>query len=412
LDGKSNPEDCTVRHKLNPKEIESLPSGTYGDGNNLYLVVKGSGSRAYMLRYSWNGRPQKMGLGSVRDSSLSEARDAAIDANRLIAKGINPREDRDVKRYVEGSVLFGEFAEELRLKKEKGFKHKAHKAKWKRTVDTHSKPLHKKRIDLIDTNDVLAVLEPIWLATPVAARDVRQHLETIFSAANAAGHRKAENPALWKGNLEHLLPKSKRKGKVRGPHPSLAYEELPAFMAELAAIDTVGARMLETCILTIARTNEIINMRWPDIDMDKATWTVPRELMKMDRDHVVPLSHPVMKFLLLACETRFGDYVFPGRTRGEPMSNMTMLELLKDMRRTNITVHGFRATFRTWADEEMNFSNQAVEFCLAHVPGDEAEKAYRRRSMFGKRQQIMETWGSFATKPPSNVISTDGKRAA
>ena len=400
-----------MRQMLNPKEIESLLPGTYGDGNNLYLVVKGSGSRAYMLRYSWNGRPQKMGLGSIRDVSLSEARDAAIDANRLIAKGINPREARDEKRYAEGAVLFGNFAEELRLKKEAGFKHPAHKAKWKRTVSVHSKPLHKKRIDMIDTNDVLAVLEPIWLATPVAARDVRQHLETIFSAANAAGHRGAENPATWKGKLEHLLPKSKRKGKVRGPHPSLAYEELPAFMAELAAIDTVGARMLETCILTIARTNEIINMRWPDINMDKATWIVPRELMKMDRDHV-PLSHPVMTFLRSAFEARYGDYVFPGRARGEPMSNMTMLELLKEMQRTDITVHGFRATFRTWADEEMNFSNQAVEFCLAHVPGDEAEKAYRRRSMFGKRQQIMETWAAFATKPPTKVLNLDGKRAA
>jgi hypothetical protein len=276
-----------VRYKLNPKEIESLPPGTFGDGNNLYLVVKSSGSRAYMLRYSWNGRPQKMGLGSIRDVSLSEARDAAIDANRLIAKGINPRDDRDEKRYAVRRVCRGVAAQ-----KGKGFKHKAHKAKWKRTVNTHSKPLHKKRIDLIDTNDVLAVLEPIWLATPVAARDVRQHLEAIFSAANAAGHRKAENPALWKGNLEHLLPKSKRKGKVRGPHPSLAYEELPVFMAELAAIDTIGARMLETCILTCARTNEIINMRWSDIAMDKATWTLSRELMKVDRDHIVPLSYP------------------------------------------------------------------------------------------------------------------------
>jgi integrase len=345
---------------------------------------------------------------------LSEARDAAIDANRLLAKGINPREDRDEKRYAQGAVLFFDFAEALRLTKQEAFKHEAHKAKWKRTVHVHAKPLHKKRLDLIDTNDVLAVLKPIWIIKPVAARDVRQHLEVILSAAKAAGHRRkdSDNPARWKGNLEHLLPKSKRKGKVRGPHPSLAYEELSRFMAELAAIDTIGARMLETCILTCARTNEIINMRWPDIDMDKATWTLPRDLMKMDRDHVVPLSRPVMTFLRSAHETRFGDYVFPGRTRGEPMSNMTMLELLKDMRRTNITVHGFRATFRTWADEEMNFSNQAVEFCLAHVPGDQAEKAYRRRSMFQKRQQIMQAWGAFATKPPAKVVSIDGKRAA
>jgi len=401
-----------MKFRLNPKTIDKLPPGTHGDGNNLYLIVKPGGARAYMMRYYWQGKPQKMGLGSADKVTLADARDKAIDANRLLGKGINPRDDRDEKRNATDSVLFFSFAEALRLEKENGFKHRAHKDKWKRTVHVHAKPLHKRRIDLITTDDVVEVLKPIWLKTPVAARDVRQHLEMIFAAAKASGKRKAENPALWKGHLEHLLPKSKRKGKVRGPHPSLPYEELPAFMAELAAVDTVGARMLETCILTCARTNEIINMKWSDVDLDRATWTVPRELMKMDRDHVVPLSKPVMALLRSANEMRFGDYVFPGRTRGEPMSNMTMLELLKDMNRTDITVHGFRATFRTWADEETNFSNQAVEFCLSHIPGDEAEKAYRRRSMFAKRKQIMDAWAAFATKPLPSVIRMDGERAA
>ena len=396
--------------KLNPKQIDSLPPGTHGDGNNLYVVIKHSGARAYMLRYYWQGRPQKMGLGSTRDVLLTEARDQAIDANRLIAKGINPRDSRDEARRAEASVLFFDFAEELRLEKEKGFKHKAHRAKWKRTVTVHAKPLHKKRIDQITTADVQAVLKPIWMSTPAAARDVRQHLEAILSAAKAAGHRSGDNPAAWKDNLQHLLPKTKRKGKIRGPHKSLPYEELPGFMQELAAVDSIGARMLETCILTIARTNEIINMSWPDIDIDKAKWTLSGDIMKMDRDHVVPLSAPVVKTLRSAYEMRFGDYVFPGLRRGQPMSNMTMLELLKDMGRSGITVHGFRATFRTWADEELNFSNQAVEFCLAHVPGDEAEKAYRRRSMFKKREQIMAAWANFAYKPPAKVHSLDDHR--
>jgi integrase len=183
-------------------------------------------------------------------------------------------------------------------------------------------------------------------------------------------------------------------------------------MAELATKGCIGARMLETCILTCARTNEIINMKWSQIDLDKATWTLPAEMMKMDRDHIVPLSGPVMTFLQSAYEMRYGDYVFPGRNRGEPMSNMTMLELLADMGR-DVTVHGFRATFRTWADEETEFSNQAVEFCIAHVPGgDEAEKVYRRRSMLAKRKQIMDAWARFATKPPTQIISIESKQAA
>jgi integrase len=404
-------------NRINPKQINTLPAGTHCDGNNLYLVVKATGSRSYMLRYSWRGRMQKMGLGATDKIKITEARDAAIDANRLLVKGINPRDHRDEQRRAEsGGVLFYVFAEDLRLKREKGFKNKAHKAKWKYNVQTRFKPLHEKRLDLIETADVLSVLEPDWLRFPIAAKDARQHLEVILSAATAAWHRKpdAANPARWKGHLEHLLPKTRRKGKVKGPHSSLPYEELPAFMGRLARIDSTSARMLETTILTCARTSEIINMRWSDIDLESALWCVPRELMKMDRDHIVPLPRRVMAYLRSTYPARISDdgFVFPGRERGEAMSNMAMLELLKDMGRTDITVHGFRSTFKTWCDEETNFSNQAVEFCVAHVPGDEAEKAYRRRSMLAKRRQIMEAWAAFATKPLAKVIPIENRSAA
>jgi integrase len=269
------------------------------------------------------------------------------------------------------------------------------------------------RVDQMTTTDVLAVLKPIWLTVPVAARDVRQHIEAILSAAKAAGHRKGDNPAVWKDNLKHLLPKQPKKGSIRGLHKSLPYDEMAGFMRELAAIDTVGAQMLETCILTCARTNEIVNMRWSQIDKTKATGTVPASYMKMDKTHVVPLSRPVMTFLRNAYEMRFGDFVFPGRIRDASMSNMTMLELLNDMpRRDNITAHGFRATFTTWADEEMNFSNEAAEFRLAHIPGDEAEKAYRRGSMLKKREQIMAAWAIHCTKPPAKIISIDRRKRA
>ena len=185
-----------MQYRLNSKTIETLPPGTHSDGNNLYLVVKERGARSYMLRYQWRGRPQKMGLGSARDVLLKDARDKAIDANRLLAKGINPRDAREEERYAKDSVLFFDFAEELRLEKEQGFKNRAHKAKWKRTVHIHAKPLHQKRIDLITTDDVLGVLKPIWLKIPIAAKDVRQQLETIFAAAKARNRRSAENPAL------------------------------------------------------------------------------------------------------------------------------------------------------------------------------------------------------------------------
>jgi integrase len=402
-----------LKYKLNPKEIESLPPGTHSDGGNLYLVVKPSGSRSYVLRYYWQGKSQKMGIGSTGDISLANARDAAIDVNRLLAKGINPREAREAAA-TPAAVLFGDFAETFRQRIETGFKAEPHKAKWKFNIQIRFKPLHKKRIDQITSTDIVELLMPIWFKYPVAASDARQQLEAVFSAAKAAGHRKGENPAAWKDNLKHLMPKTKRKGKVRGPQKALPFEELPAFMAELARVDTVTARMLEVCILTASRTIEIRHMKWSNIDFDRALWRVPAALMKMDKDHVVPLSAPVMTFLRTAHEMRFGDFAFPGRTRGEPMSDMAMLTLLqRRMGRTGITVHGTaRACFKTWADEVTSFSNQAVEFCLAHVPGDEAEKAYRRGSMLAKRVQVMAAWAAFCTKPPAKVISIDQRKRA
>lgn len=394
------------KFKLNPKEIDSLPPGTHSDGGNLYLIVKPSGSRSYALRYFWQGKPVKMGLGAARDVTLAQTRDKAIDANRLLAKGINPREARDEQRRVENpAVLFVEFAEAHRLRITEGFKNEKHIWRWKFNIHTRFKPLHKKPIDQITTDDVVRLLLPIWIKYPVAAQEARQQLEAILSAAKAAGHRNGDNPAAWKDNLQHLMPKAKRKGKVRGPMKAVPFEELPAFMAELAAVDTVTARMLEVCILTCARTVEIRHMKWADLDLDRAQWRVPRELMKMDHDHVVPLSKPVMTFLKSAHEVRFGEFVFPGRTRDKPLSDMALLKLLQQDMKRDATVHGFRATLRTWADEEMNFSNQAVEFCLAHIPGTESERAYRRGSMLAKRVQIMAAWAAFATKPPAKVIS-------
>ena len=376
-----------IAFKLNPKEIDRLPPGTHADGNNLYLIVKPTGARSYALRYFWNKKPQKMGLGSTSEVTLAQARDKAIDANRLIAGGINPREARDAKRTVAiqpAVPTFHAFAEQHRLRIEQGFKNAKHKWRWWYNVNTRFAPLHARPIYQITTEHVVELLLPIWVKTPVAAKEARQQLEAILSAAKSAGHRKGENPAAWKDNLKNLMPKSKRKGRVRGPMKALPFEELPVFMAELAAVDTVTARMLEVCILTCARTVEIRNMKWSDIDLDRALWRVPRELMKMDYDHVVPLSRPVVTFLRKAHEIRYGDLVFPGRTRNKPMSDMTMLKLLQQDMKRDATVHGFRAAFRTWADEVTTFQNQAVEFCLAHIPGDEAEKAYRRRQHAGQ----------------------------
>jgi len=207
-----------------------------------------------------------------------EARDAAIDANRLIAKDINPREARDAERNAgTPSVAFLDFAEQHRLRIEKGFKNAKHIWRWKYNIQTRFKPLHAKPINQITTDDVVKQLEPIWIKYPVAAQEARQQLEAALAAAKAAGHLTGDNPASWRDKLKHLMPKAKRKGKVRGPMKALPFEELPAFMAELKESNTITARMLEICILTCARTIEIRHMKWDDIDFDRALWRVRPE---------------------------------------------------------------------------------------------------------------------------------------
>jgi integrase len=258
-------------------------------------------------------------------------------------------------------------------------------------------------VDEISTEDVLSVLKPIWSTKPEIASRVRGRIERVIDAAKAKGHRKDENPARWKGHLDQLLPKPKKLS--RGHHAALPFTDIPVFVAKLRCQGSISAAALEFCILTAARTGEVINARWGEIDFEARVWTVPATRMKMKREHRVPLSDRSIGILESILESKTGDFVFPGQRRGRPLSSMALEMVLRRMKAGGITVHGFRSSFRDWCGEATNFPRELAESSLAHVVGDATERAYRRGDALEKRRKLMAAWASFIeAKPGTNVV--------
>jgi integrase len=270
-------------------------------------------------------------------------------------------------------------------------------------------------VQAVDTSLVLKVLEPIWTAKPETASRVRGRLESILDFAKVRGERDGENPARWRGHLDKLLPAHSKVRQVEH-HAALPYAELPAFLASLREQEGIAARALEFLILTAARTGEVIGAQWNEIDLLDKTWTVPAARMKAHREHRVPLSTralAVLDEMQAARPDDTGDaFVFPGGKTGKPLSNMAFLMLLRRMDRGDLTAHGFRATFKTWASERTSFQNEIVEAALAHVIGGKVEQAYRRGDMFEKRRRLTQRWDMFCfAAPAQGVINIIGLRS-
>ena len=261
---------------------------------------------------------------------------------------------------------------------------------------------------------ILKVLEPHWRTKNETMSRVRGRIEAVLDFSSVRGYRAAgDNPARWSGWLSHALP---APGAIQKEvhHPALPFAEVPAFMAALAERDGVAARALELTILTASRTSETAQARWSEVDMAAKLWTVPAERMKSRRPHRVPLS-PRALAVLAVLPREAGGYLFPGTRKGDPISNMAMLALLKRMKRDDITVHGFRSSFRDWISENTNHANVVAEAALAHVIGDKVESAYRRGDMLAKRARLMNDWARFCSTPlPDTATVTPisaGRRA-
>jgi integrase len=247
-------------------------------------------------------------------------------------------------------------------------------------------------VGTIDTALVLKVLEPIWSTTPESASRIRGRLEAVLDFAKVRGLRSGENPALWKGHLDHALGGRSRAARIKH-HQAISYRDVGPFMAELRKRDGISARTLEFTILTAARTGEAIAAQWSEIDLSERLWTVPSERMKAGRVHRVPLSARVITSLEVLPQE--GNFVFPDARENKPLSNMAMLELMREMRGMGSTVHGFRSTFRDWAAEQTSYPNEMCEIALAHTLGDKTEAAYRRGDMMEKRRRLMQDWADF-----------------
>jgi integrase len=376
--------------KLTARKVATAQAGKHSDGGNLYLIVSDTGSRKWVLRFTWRGAAKEMGLGSANDVPLADARDKAADARRLLAKGLNPIDER---KRDGGIPTFGAMADSVVEALSEGFRNAKHKAQWRMTLETYAAPLRGRPVDIVTTEDVLAVLKPIWTEKPETASRLRGRIEKVLDAAKAKGHRTGENPARWRGHLDHLLPKPKKLS--RGHHAAMAYDQLPGFMGELRERQATAALALEFCVLTAARSGEVLGCQWSELDLENGVWTVPAERMKAGREHRVPLSGRALAILRHLSSGAVGPFVFRGHVRGRPLSNMAMDMMLRRMKRDDVTVHGFRSSFRDWAGNVSSFPREVIETALAHVIGDKAEQAYRRSDALEKRRKLMEAWSAY-----------------
>jgi integrase len=375
--------------RLTARKTETAKAGKYSDGGNLYLIVSSSGTRKWVLRFTWRGKAREMGLGTPATVTLADAREKAASARRMVAQGIDPIHER--KRTL-GVPTFGEMADQVRESLSAGFRNERHRAQWKSTLATYAAPLKDKPVDTIGTDDVLAALRPIWTTKATTASRVRGRIEKVLDAARAKGFRLGENPARWRGHLDHLLPKQSKL--TRGHHAAMPYEHVAAFVGRLRESDGLAAQALELAILTAARSGEILGMRWSEVDLQKGIWTIPANRMKAGREHRVPLSERAVTILRQLAEIRTGEFVFSGQARGKQLSNRAMEMMLRRMK-VGVTVHGFRSSFRDWAGNETHYPRDLIETALAHIVGSAVEQAYRRSDALEKRRALMETWAAY-----------------
>lgn len=398
--------------KLTARQVTTAGPGKHEDGAGLRLVVSRTGSKKWILRFTIDGKRREMGLGGFPDVSLDEARDLAAAHRKQVKAGIDPIEARTkAQAETEPMPTFTTCAARHIRAHRRGWKNAKHARQWVSTLKTYARPIiGAKPVDKINTDDVLAILKPIWNTKTETAKRVQGRIENILDYAAAHGYRDQTNPARWRGHLDKLLP---RPTKIKKPahHPAMPYDDLPVFMAELQANGSLSALALRFLILTATRTREVLQARWEEIDPETRIWTVPASRTKAGREHRVPLSDAALAVLEALPKIHDNPYLFPGSRPGRPLSNMTLLQLMRGMgygvncTRGDYVPHGFRASFRDWSGEVSSFPYDVAEMALAHVIENKVEAAYRRGDLFAKRARMMQAWADFITRPPATVTS-------
>ena len=406
--------------KLTARRVATAAQRGYlSDGGGLYLRIGAAGNKSWVFRFKLpSGKTREMGLGALHTVSLAEARVRAAKARLQRLDGIDPvaerhRERQDSRVAAARQMTFKGCADAYIAAHQAGWKNEKHRQQWPNTLRDWVFPIFGgSPVATIDTGHVMRALEQntapdgeppvtLWLAKPETASRVRGRIETVLDWAAARGHRpRGDNPARWRGHLDALLPARNKVAAVRH-HTALPYGELPAFMAALRQQDNVGALALEFCILTCARTGEVMGARWGEFDLPKKLWTIPAARMKAGRLHRVALSGAALAILhkmAVLVGGPAGDpdaHVFPGGKVGAGLSQMAMLMLLRRIGRDDLTVHGFRSAFSDWCAEQTAFSTEVREMALAHTVGDKVEAAYRRGDLLQKRYELAEAWAAY-----------------
>jgi integrase len=384
-------------------------TGRYRDGLGLYLHVKDE-NRSWLFRYERGGRERWMGLGRFADVSLEDARDAARAARNKLRAGLDPIVDARTERAENIKLsarakLFREAADAF-IDANKVKWSERHAASVRSVLAAHASKLGDKPVATIDKATVIDTLSPIWTAKYSTAKIVRGLVESVLDFAKVSGWRSGDNPATWSGNLQHVLPNLDHKAKNR---EALPFDEMYAFMTKLEAIESTAARAVEFAILTAVRSDEAREATWDEIDLLEKRWTIPAERMKTRKPHSVPLSPRALDLLKSLPREEGSNYVFIGDRAGAPVGS-----LLKIVKRIapDVTMHGFRSSFRTWAGERTSFPHHVLEAALAHEIGSDVERAYSRGDLFTKRVQLMTAWATYVyTAPTKGATVTPMRRA-
>ncbi len=406
-------------NRLTAADLRRKKPDMYPDGGGLYLQVSIASdgvsiNRSWIFRYAIGGRTHDMGLGSIHTINLVEARARARKCRQLLLDGINPLEQRSSERTAQAlesakAVSFEECAHRFINAHRDSWRNGKHALQWPRSLAMHIFPtLGKIPVGAIDTPLIVKALSKVWDTAPETASRIRGRIEAILDWATVAGLRQGDNPARWGGHLEHLLPAPRKR--IKRHHAAMPYREVPSFMHKLRAVDSIGARALEFAVLTASRRGETLGATWDEVDFDAKTWAVPGTRMKNGETHDVPLSARCMEILTEMRAKASGDLIFPGR-EGQ-LAAATFERLLKTLGHDDITVHGFRSTFRDWAGEDTNFDRETIETALAHQVGSAVERAYRRARGLEKRRKLMEAWAQFCARPATTGATVTKLRRA
>ena len=388
---------------LKANEINKIKQkGIYSDGDGLRLRVDKNNNKNWVFRYSMFGKSKDMGLGKFPIVTLNDARQKLVNAKKIIYEGKDPIKLKKEKQIElkRKSITFKKIRDEFIETFQVEWSNSKHKNQWINTLKTYADPIIG---DLapseIKTHHVLSILKPIWSSKHETASRVRQRLERIFSYCIASDFMDRPNPASLKDNLEFLLPKVSKSLSVQHLR-SLDYQGLPFLIPKLINPHTTPSLALALLITTACRTNEVIGSTWNEINLKDKVWIIPAHRMKMRQEHTVPLNDLALRVLNLIEKNNASPFIFLNAKKTTHICNNTMryflMKNLPDYFKDTVP-HGFRSSFRNWAEENHNYSRRAVELCLAHANKNKVEKAYLRSNLLSKRIEIMNEWNKFLT---------------